>query len=130
MKETLGVNSLVPQNELGRLEALRGYGVLDTPSESGFDGIAALAASICGAPIALVSLVDENRQWCKAKIGLTATETARDISLCAHAILQHDLFVVPDARADERFAANPLVTAEPNIRFYAGAPLISPEGHA
>ena len=129
MNATLGVNSLVPQNELGRLEALQGYGVLDTPSESAFDGIAALAASICGTPIALVSLIDENRQWFKAKVGLTASETARDISLCAHAILQDDLFVVPDTRADERFAANPLVTAEPNIRFYAGAPLISQAGH-
>jgi two-component system, NtrC family, sensor kinase len=98
--------------------------------EEVFDELANLAALICGAPVALISLVDENRQWFKAKVGVSLRETGRDISLCAHAILQKDLFIVPDATLDDRFKSNPLVTASPKIRFYAGAPLISPDGHA
>ena len=113
-----------------RLEVLRQYEVLDTPPEEAFDDLTLLAAQICEAPIALISLVDENRQWFKSKVGLTASETARDISFCGHAIHQSGLFIVPDATRDERFADNPLVTAEPHIRFYAGAPLLSPEGQA
>ena len=116
------------QDEKKRLEALWQYAVLDTPPEEAFDNLTALAAQICEAPIALISLVDENRQWFKSKVGLTASETARDISFCGHAIHQSGLFIVPDATRDERFADNPLVTAEPRIRFYAGAPLVSPEG--
>ncbi len=120
----------IPENEAGRLAALRRYEVLDTPPERVFDDIAALAAHICGAPIALVSLVDAERQWFKARVGVDATETARDISFCGHGILEGDLFVVPDALADERFADNPLVLQDPQVRFYAGSRLVTPDGHA
>ena len=118
------------QDEKRRLEVLWQYEVLDTPPEEAFDDFTALAAQICEAPIALISLVDENRQWFKSKFGLTASETARDVSFCGHGIHHSHLFIVPDATRDERFADNPLVTAEPRIRFYAGAPLVSPEGQA
>ena len=118
------------QDEKRRLEVLWQYEVLDTPPEEAFDDFTALAAQICEAPIALISLVDEKRQWFKSKIGLTASETARDISFCGHGIHESGLFIVPDATRDERFADNPLVIAEPYIRFYAGSPLVSPEGLA
>jgi two-component system cell cycle sensor histidine kinase/response regulator CckA len=117
-------------DERRRLEILWEYDVLDTPPEAAFDELAALASHICEAPIALISLVDENRQWFKSRVGVTATETARDISFCGHGIQQRDLFIVADAARDERFADNPLVAAEPHIRFYAGAPLITAGGHA
>jgi PAS domain S-box-containing protein len=119
-----------PANEAERLAALRALEVLDTPPEEGFDELTALAASICRAPVAIISLIDEDRQWFKSKIGLTLCETPRDDSFCTWTILQPDLFVVPDARADERFADNPLVTSTPEIRFYAGVPLVTAEGHA
>jgi PAS domain S-box-containing protein len=120
----------LPENEAERLAALRALGVLDTPPEPAFDELAALAAYICQTPIALISLVDEDRQWFKSRVGWTTGETPREAAFCAHTILQPELLVVPDARADERFANNPLVTSSPGVRFYAGAPLVTAEGHA
>jgi GAF domain-containing protein len=120
----------IPANEKKRLEVLWQYEVLDTVPEEIFDDLTELAARICEAPIALISLVDENRQWFKSKLGTTLNETARDISFCSHAIAQSGLFVVPDAAQDARFAGNPLVTSDPRIRFYAGAPLNTPDGYA
>src|ERR1700722_11206673 len=120
----------IPKTERKRLEVLWQYDVLDTVPERVFDDLTELAAHICESPIALITLVDEKRQWFKSKVGITAKETSRDVSFCAHAILQKQLFVVPDAANDARFAQNPLVTGEPKIRFYAGAPLITPDGHA
>src|SRR5882672_5805633 len=118
------------QNEKQRLKVLWQYDVLDTVPEEVFDDLTELAARICEAPVAMITLVDENRQWFKSKVGVTVNETSRDISFCAHAICQSDLFIVPDAMLDARFSHNPLVTSEPKIRFYAGAPLITPDGHA
>lgn len=120
-----------PQNEEARLAALLGYEVLDTAPEAAFDDLVAIASGICGVPTATVSLVDADRQWFKARHNLELTETSRDQSFCGHAILEPDkVMVVPDATADERFHDNPLVTAEGGIRFYAGAPLKSGDGHA
>ncbi|MGH7376108.1 MAG: GAF domain-containing protein [Candidatus Methylomirabilales bacterium] len=120
----------VPDNEAEGLEALRRYTILDTLPERDFDDLVRTAAQICETPIALVTLVDAERQWFKAKVGVTATHTPRDIAFCAHAILGSDLLIVRDAMADERFSTNPFVTAPPHIRFYAGAPLMTPDGHA
>lgn len=120
----------LPPNEQERLKALRETKVLDAPVDSGFDDLAQLAARICETPIALVSLVDECRQWFMARVGLDVKETHRDLAFCSHAILGTETIVVPDAREDPRFADNALVTGEPYVVFYAGVPLISPSGHA
>ena len=118
----------IPANERQRLKALRDMKVLDTPPEERFDRVTRLARQVFGTQIALVSLVDENRQWFKSRQGLDATETPRDISFCGHAILDDKILVINDAVQDERFCDNPLVCGDPNIRFYAGYPLAAPDG--
>ena len=120
----------LPDNETDRLSALYGLDILDSAPEQDFDDIVGLAASVCGTPMALVTLVDTDRQWFKARVGTDLTETSRDLSFCAHAILGQDLLVVPDASKDARFADNPIVDMEGGIRFYAGAPLITTDGYA
>ncbi|MDP1767363.1 MAG: PAS domain S-box protein [Nitrospirota bacterium] len=117
-----------PIREAARLAALYRYEMLDTSPVKELDDLVHLAAYICNTPIALISLIDSDRQWFKSKIGLTATETSRIIAFCAHTILGTDLLIVPDALADERFMNNPLVTGDLHIRFYCGAPLVTPEG--
>ena len=118
-------------NENERLASLRSYNILDTAAEKDFDDLTTLASSICQTPIALISLVDTERQWFKSHIGLTASETPIEQSFCAHAIVSYnDIMIVDDARTDERFADNPLVTGNPKIVFYAGVPLINEEGFA
>lgn len=118
-----------PANEVQRLMALREAAILDTPSEERFDRLTRLAQHLLGVKIALVSLVDEQRQWFKSRQGLDACETGRDVSFCGHAILDSEIFEVSDARLDPRFIDNPLVTGPPDIRFYAGAPLSTPDGY-
>jgi len=117
-----------PQDEQARLETLRSLNILDTPPEERFDRLTRMAKRLFGVPIALVSLVDENRQWFKSCFGLSASETSRDISFCGHAILGNDPFIIRDTIVDERFADNPLVLNDPHIRFYAGCPLSAPNG--
>jgi signal transduction histidine kinase len=118
----------LPVNETDRLAALYGLGILDTEPEKDFDDIVALASVVCGVPMSLVSLIDTDRQWFKARLGTDLIETSRDLSFCAHAILGKDLLVVPDARHDARFADNPAVTSDGGVRFYAGAPLVTTDG--
>ncbi len=120
----------IPKNEVKRLKVLWQYDVLDTVPEEVFDDLTDLAADICEAPIALISLVDEDRQWFKSKVGVSLRETARDISFCAHAIMNQGILIVPDATKDPRFKNNPMVLGPHRIRFYAGAPLITPDGYA
>jgi signal transduction histidine kinase len=117
-----------PFDEAERLDALYSYQILDTEEEQEYDEIVSLASYICGTPISLISLVDENRQWFKARIGLSEKETSRNISFCSHAINHEEILLVKDASLDIRFRENPLVTGNPMIRFYAGMPLVSPSG--
>ena len=117
-----------PDNEAARLEWLRQSRVLDSPREATFDDITQLTARICSVPIAAINLVDEERQWCKSSVGLDVVEIPRDNAFCAHALLDPELFIVPDTTLDERFADNPFVTGEQQFRFYAGAPLVTSDG--
>ena len=118
-----------PDDEAGRLAALRSYGLLDTPPEPLFDDLVALASHVCRVPVSLISLVDAERQWFKARVGLDATATPRELSLCGHVVAGGETLVVEDATRDPRFADNPLVISEPRVIFYAGAPLITPDEH-
>lgn len=118
----------IPEEEEERLKTLRSFDILDTPHEERFDRLTRMAKRIFDVPIALVSLIDANRQWFKSCIGLDVSETSRDISFCGHAILGDRVFLIPDATQDERFASNPLVVDEPHIRFYAGCPLVAWNG--
>ena len=121
---------LMPANEEGRIAALQKYAILDSEPEQGFDDLTLLASYICRTPIALISLIDESRQWFKSRVGITVSETPRDIAFCSTAILSSEVMIVPDTLKDDRFRNHPLVVSEPNIRFYAGAPLITEEGFA
>lgn len=118
-----------PTNELERLKALRSFNVMDSEPELFFDHVTALASYICGTSMALVTFLEEERQWFKSKVGLDISGTTRDEAFCAYAIHQSDTLIVSDPMQDERFSHNPLVTGNPNIRFYAGAPLITSDGY-
>ena len=124
------MTATMPSTETARVAALNRYAILDTEPEQSFDDLVVLASFVCRTPIATLSLVDDHRQWFKSKVGVEIRETPRDISFCAHAIQQEELFIVHDAQEDPRFKENPLVLGDPHIRFYAGAPLIDEDGYA
>jgi signal transduction histidine kinase len=123
------MKATIPVNENLRLADLYRYNILDTSAEDEFDDIVKLASRICNAPVSLISLIDTERQWFKARVGLDTEETPRDVSFCSHGILNNNLFIVPDASIDQRFVDNPMVTGSDGIRFYAGVPLTSQEGN-
>jgi signal transduction histidine kinase len=123
------ISAPIPVNEKERLLKLKEYSILDTPAEESFDEIVKLASIICKVPISTISLIDEKRQWFKAKVGLPLNETSREVAFCAHVVNGDDLMIVNDAMEDDRFFDNPLVTSDPDIRFYAGMPLITPDGN-
>ncbi|GGI21648.1 GAF domain-containing protein [Oxalicibacterium faecigallinarum] len=122
------IKAPIPPNEEDRLHALRQLLILDTPPEERFDRIVQFAAQEFDVPITLISLIDAERQWFKARVGLDVCETNREISFCGHAIMENDIMVINDATKDERFHDNPVVTGAPHVRFYAGAPLQLPAG--
>lgn len=124
------MDTAAPSQEAARVAALDRYAILDTEPEQTFDDIVILASFVCKTPIAMLSLVDDRRQWFKSKVGVQIRETPKDISFCSHAIQQEDLFIVPDTLKDPRFKENPMVVGEPHIRFYTGAPIINEEGFA
>jgi GAF domain-containing protein len=124
------MGTLVPSKEAARVAALNRYAILDTEPEQSFDDLVILASHICKTPMALLTLVDDHRQWFKSAVGVQVRETPREISFCSHAIEQENLFIIRDALEDPRFRDNPLVTGEPHIRFYAGAPLVTEDGFA
>lgn len=119
-----------PENESARLEALRRYRILDTSPEQVYDDVVKVAARICDVPTALITLLDEDRQWFKSKVGIERSGTPRDMAFCSHAILSPETMIVEDASKDERFKNNPLVVEDPNIRFYMGAPIVDMDGFA
>jgi GAF domain-containing protein len=124
------MDAVAPSQEAARVAALDRYAILDTEPEQGFDDLVVLASFVCKTPIAMLSLVDDRRQWFKSRVGVQIRETPKEMSFCAHAIQQEDLFIVPDTLKDPRFRENPMVVGEPHIRFYTGAPLINEEGFA
>jgi two-component system, NtrC family, sensor kinase len=124
------MDATAPSQESARVAALDRYAILDTEPEQTFDDLVILAAYICKTPIAMLSLVDEHRQWFKSRVGVQIRETPKETSFCAHAIQQEDLFIVPDTLKDPRFKDNPMVLGEPHIRFYTGAPIVNEDGFA
>jgi GAF domain-containing protein len=119
----------IPINETKRLKKLYSYQILDTPSESDYDELVQLASQICNVPISLITLVDKHRQWFKPSVGLEVSETTREVSFCGHAINENNLFIVENASKDKRFLNNPFVTSKPDIKFYMGMPLTTPDGY-
>jgi GAF domain-containing protein len=120
----------IPRDEKKRLAALHRYNILDTSPEKTFNSIVLLASHVCNTPIALLVLIDKDRQWFKARVGVRIKQTPREFAFCAYTIMQRALFILPDAAQDKRFAANPLVVSGPQYRFYAGAPLVTPDNRA
>jgi two-component system, NtrC family, sensor kinase len=126
----MSASKLAQVPDTARVAALEKYAILDTEPEQAFDDLTLLASYVCKTPTALISLVDENRQWFKSKVGMAANETPRQVAFCSVAIQQPDVMVVPDTLKDDRFRDNPLVLSDPHIRFYAGAPLVNEDGYA